>query len=186
MSVEVRPSSFSMVHFEAGEISEIVERLLDRIGMAGHDVVVEVDETTPLARARLTSTDPIVLSVESGALEDPKRPRRLGTADTADVLGRLLLRARDRLDAGFGEPPADADLPLAHASAWDVYCVGRLSRSGYRPQRQRRLYQFRNRHGFSDAADAAFSRLWVAEGLSWADIVAISDGVTGLRPAQPA
>ena len=42
--------------------------------------------------------------------------------------------------------------------------MGRLERLGYdvRP-RSRRLYHFRNRHGFTDVADNAFKRLWAAE-----------------------
>ena len=72
------------------------------------------------------------------------------------MLGRLLLQALDRRDPAFGDPPPDDALSVAHRVAWDVYAVGRLQRLGYRAQRQRRLYAFRNRHGFTDAADAAF------------------------------
>ena len=50
-------------------------------------------------------------------------------------------------------------------------------------QRQRRLYQFRNRHGFTDASDAAFDRLWSADGLSWADISSISEEALAALPA---
>jgi hypothetical protein len=50
-------------------------------------------------------------------------------------------------------------------------------------QRQRRLYQFRNRHGFTDAADAAFDRLWSADGLTWAEISALSDEALAALPA---
>ena len=46
--------------------------------------------------------------------------------------------------------------------------MGRLGRLGHPVQRQRRLYQFRNRHGFTDAADAAFEQLWEADDLTWA------------------
>jgi hypothetical protein len=52
--------------------------------------------------------------------------------------------------------------------------MGRIQRLGYDSQRQRRLYQFRVRHGFNDAADAAFERLWTADSLTWDDIVALS------------
>jgi hypothetical protein len=50
-----------------------------------------------------------------------------------------------------------------------------MARLGYPVQRQRRLYHFRNRHGFSDTADVVFERLWQAEGLTWADIQAACD-----------
>jgi hypothetical protein len=183
MTVAVRPENFTMVSFDAGEIAAIVERLVEQTGVGDVDVTVEVDETSPLGRARVTSVDPVVLAIESGGLEDPKRPRQLGRDDAADVLGRLLLRVKDRLDPAFGDVPDDDELPLPLSVSWDVYCVGRLARLGYRAQRQRRLYHFRNRHGFTDTADAAFDRLWSAESLTWPDIEALS---TGARATQPA
>ncbi len=176
MTVTVTPDSFSLVLFDHDAIVTVVERLVADIGLPeGIDVRVEVDERVPLGRAEILALDPITLEVEGGALEDPKRPRQLSTDGTADIIGRLLLRARDRLDPAFGDPPPDADLTLALRTAWDVHCVGRLTRLGYRAQRQRRLYAFRNRHGFSDDADAAFERLFTETDLTWADIVAISE-----------
>ena len=176
MPVEVRPEEFSMVFFDATEIRGIVERLIADIGLpADLAVTVDIDETTPLGRSLLRSIDPVVLSLESGALEDPKRPRQLDEGGSIDVLGRLLLEVRDRLDPSFGVPPSEDDLSLAHSVAWQVYCVGRLGRLGHRVQRQRRLYQFRNRHGFTDAADLAFDRLWSGETLTWTEITGASD-----------
>lgn len=165
-----------MVFFDAGEIRGITEKLAAEIGLpADLAIVVDIDETTPLGRAHLTSTDPVTLAMESGALEDPKRPRHLDPVGSADVIGRLLLQVLDRAAPGFEDAPADDDLTLPQSVAWQVYCVGRLARLGYGGQRQRRLYQFRNRHGFTDVADAAFDRLWSAEALTWADIDRISD-----------
>ena len=92
------------------------------------------------------------------------------------MLGRLLFEVHDRLDPAFGDPPAEDDLSLPESVAWQVYCVGRLGRLGHQVQRQRRLYHFRNRHGFTDAADEAFDRLWSADGLTWADITGTSAG----------
>jgi hypothetical protein len=182
--VEVRPDSFSMVFFDAGEIRALVEQLITEVGLpAGTSVTIDVDETTPLGRAQIASLDPIVISAESGALEDPKAPRQLDPIGTADVLGKLLLQARDRLDPAFGDVPADRDLSLQETSAWEAYSVGRLGRLGHRVQRQRRLYQFRNRHGFTDAADAAFDALWSGTDLTWAQITALS---TEAKAAQPA
>jgi hypothetical protein len=101
------------------------------------------------------------------------------------VLGRLLFRVRDRLDPAFGDPPADEAIGLETSTAWDAYAVGRLVRLGFRhfDDRQRRLYQFRTRHGFTDAADAAFDALWDGDGLTWADIERLS---TDARAAAPA
>jgi hypothetical protein len=182
--VEVRPAEFSMVHFDAAEIEALTEGLVAEVGLPSDlPIVVDVDETTPLGRAVVASVDPVVLELESGALEDPKRPRQLDPAGATDVLGRLLLQVLDRRNPSFGEPPADEDLSLPHSVAWQVYCVGRLARLGHRVQRQRRLYQFRNRHGFTDAADAVFERLWAAEGLTWVDITAASDEARAALPA---
>jgi hypothetical protein len=176
MPVEVRPEVFSMVLFDAAEIRAIVEKLATEVGLPTElPITVDIDETTPMGRSLVTSIDPVVLSLESGALEDPKRPRQLDQEGAVDVLGRLLFEVRDRLDPAFGDPPAEDDLTLAESVAWQVYCVGRLGRLGHRVQRQRRLYHFRNRHGFTDAADAAFNRLWSANDLRWADIAAISN-----------
>jgi hypothetical protein len=176
MPVEVRPEEFSMVFFDAAEIRAIVERLVAEIGLpADLSVVIDIDETTPMGRAHVTSIDPVVIAAESGALEDVKRPRQLSEQGTIDVLGKLLLGVKDRLDPAFGEAPADDELTLQESAAWEAYCVGRLGRLGHPVQRQRRLYQFRNRHGFTDLADAGFDRLWTSDGLTWADIKQISD-----------
>jgi len=179
MSVTVTPEEFSLVKFDASEIKSVAEKLMSAIGLPSDlDVRIEVDESTPLGRATVASyDDPVVITVESGALEDPKRPRQVSSTGSADVLGRLLFRVKDRRSDGFGEPPADADLTMPQSVAWDVYCIGRLVRLGFRhyDNRQRRLYHFRNRHGFTDAADEAFERLWTADDLTWSDIVALSD-----------
>jgi hypothetical protein len=182
MPVTITPDAFTMVNFDAARIREIVERLLVDVGLPEDaDVTVNIDERVPLGRAEIVSIDPIVLDIEGGALEHPKLPRQLSDEGTADIVGRLLLNVRDRLDPTFGDVPPDKELTLAHASAWDVYCVGRLVRRGYRAQRQRRLYAFRNRHGFTDTADAAFDQLWDGVDLTWAQITAISDDAAASR-----
>jgi hypothetical protein len=184
MPVEVRPETYSMVFFDAAEIRAIVEKLVAEIGLPDDlSVTIEVDETTPMGRALVASVDPVVITAESGALEDVKAPRQLSPEGTIDVLGKLLFSVRDRLDPGFGEPPADDDLTLQESVAWEVYCVARLGRLGHTVQRQRRLYQFRNRHGFTDASDAAFDRLWSTEDLTWDDITATSQGALAALPA---
>ena len=96
-------------------------------------------------------------------------------------MGRVLFQAGDRLDPDFGAPSFDDDLPMHHSVAWDIYAVARLARLGYRSQRQRRLYHFRNRHGFTDVADAAFERVWTEDGLTWSDLVTISDEALAAR-----
>jgi hypothetical protein len=169
--VTVTPEEWHFVEFDSAQIADVAAKLLDQVGI-DRPLQIDVDETTPLGRASLASIDPLVVKVESGAFEDPKRPRQLSERNVADVLGRMFFRVQDRLDPSFGEVPPDEDLSLSESTAWDAYAVGRLARLGYPAQRQRRLYYFRNRHGFSDVADAAFERLWTGDGLTWADILA--------------
>ena len=185
MPVEVRPTEFSMVFFDAAEIQGIVEKLVAEIGLPG-DLERHRRHRRDHAdgpRPRRVDRPACVITAESGALEDVKAPRQLSEAGTLDVIGKLLFSVRDRLDPAFGEPPADDDLTLQESVAWEVYCVGRLGRLGHPVQRQRRLYQFRNRHGFTDAADAAFAQLWEADDLTWDDISAISQEALAALPA---
>src|SRR4051794_14624808 len=107
MTVTVSPETFTLVMYDASEIASIVSELQVAVGLpADLDITLEVDESTPLGRASVESYDPVVLKLESGALEDPKRPRHLSRTGSADVLGRLLLRIRDRRDPAFGDPPS--------------------------------------------------------------------------------
>lgn len=184
-TVTVTPASFSLVQFDAGRIQAIAERVLDQVGL-DVDLEIQVDETTPLARSRVESRDPLVLRFESGALEDPRHPRVLSEGGAAAVLGRMLLKERDRRDPGFGAPAPDEELPLAQKVAWEIYAAARMARLGYAPQRQRWLYHFRNRVGFTDAADAAFASLWDDEPLSWGEIVGLVEGAAAAREPSPA
>lgn len=179
MSVTVSPSQFQFVHFDAELIRRVAEHLVDALGI-DRPVEIEVDETTPLARVRLDlgeAADPtgvIRVRAESGAFEDTRHPRHQSETATAVSIGRALLRARDRLVGGFGDAPPDDRLSLAQVAAWDTFCAGRLARRGLVLNQQRWRYDFRNRHGFSDATDAAFERLWASDTLTWHDLAGIS------------
>ena len=173
-AIDITPEAFQNVFFEHGQVLQVATTLVDQLGISA-PVRIEIDESTPLSKVRQTSVDPVVLAVESGALEDNKRPRHFGEVQAADALGRALAKAADRLDESFGAPPLDEQLTLPHQAAWDTDCNGRLVRRGHPPQRQRRLYTFELRHGFTDVALAAFEQLWHAESLTWPEIVAISD-----------
>ncbi|MGD9705662.1 MAG: hypothetical protein AB7Q42_07850 [Acidimicrobiia bacterium] len=181
MGVTVTPQEFHYVYFDAGQIADVAVGLLERLGMSDRELRIEVDETTPIARVSIVVGDPLVVRAESGAFEDTRHPRHLSEAATATALGRVLLRARDRLDGTFGEAPPDEELTLAHVAAWETYCVGRLERHGLAVHEQRWRYNFRNRHGFTDAADAAFDRLWAAEHLMWHELAAESQGALAAR-----
>lgn len=177
MSVTVAPHDFRFVKFDAQVVQRVGDELLATLGI-DRPLHVEIDETTPLGRVRATvNPDGIVVNVESGAFEDSKRPREQSETATAVSLGRILLRTRDRLQGGFGEAPADDELSLRQMAAWETYSAGRLTRLGLTVNQQRWRYNFRNRHGFTDVADAAFERIWAADGLSWTELEAISSSV---------
>jgi hypothetical protein len=183
VAVSVSPDTFVMVLFDQPTILAVAERVAGEVGLPDDlPIQISVDEAVPLGRVNVRSTDPVVIEVDGGSFEDPRHPRQLSEDLVADTLGRLYYQVLDRRDPGFGAPPDDDDLPLAHKVAWDTYAVGRLQRLGYDGRRQVRLYAFRNRHGFTDAADEAFETLWSGEGLTWADITRLSDEAVALRP----
>jgi hypothetical protein len=184
--VTVSPEEFTVVFFDGARIRELAADVVAKVGLPeGTGVRIEVLEQEPLGRTSITALDPITISVEGGAFEDAKRPRHMSERSVVDVLGRLLFRAKDRLDPAFGDAPADADLDLQQHTAWETYCVGRCSRAGMTPSKPRRLYHFRNRHGFTDVSDAVFERLWNAEGLTWADLeAACAETAAAREPAS--
>jgi hypothetical protein len=172
--IVVTPERFTLVFFDADRIAKLASDVADRIGL-GEDteVRVEVDERIPLGRTKIVSLDPVTLSIEGGAFENAKRPRHMSERSVMDVLGRMLLRVKDRLDPSFAGAPEDEQLSLQESVAWTVYSEGRCERLELPTQKARWLYHFRNRHGFSDVADAAFHRLWNSDDLAWADIEAV-------------
>jgi hypothetical protein len=172
--VTVSPEEFSFVHYDASEIAAIVADLAAQLGIA-NPIHVVVDETTPLAKVyeeidAPSSDATITLHAESGALEDRKHPMSFSVPGARESLGRILLRAHDRMRPDFADAPADLDLTLAENAAWDTYCAGRLARMGVETNRQRWRYNHRNRFGFSDDVDRDFDRLWAADDLSWSDL----------------
>ncbi|MBV8160674.1 MAG: hypothetical protein JO265_07090 [Acidimicrobiia bacterium] len=184
-NITVSPGEFTLVKFDAGEIASIVVGVAERVGLGDRPIRIDVDEKTPLGSSAVLSLEPITITVESGGFEDAKRLRHLSRESVEAVVGRHLMRSKDRLDPTFGEPPADDDIPIEQYTAWDVYAVGRLERLGFPSQRERRRYHFRIRHGFTDVADRVFDRLWTADGLTWADVQAASGEAAAARPAAP-
>jgi hypothetical protein len=169
VTVTVDPEKFVLVLFDGAEIARVADELLGRLGLA-NDLHITVDETTPIARIQATDGDPIEVLAQSGAFEDPRRPRSLSSQVTATSLARVLLRLRDRRDGSFASAPVDDSLTLPQIAAWDSYAIGRFGKLGYPVHQPRWLYNFRNRHGFSDASDEVFNRLWTADALSWGEL----------------
>ena len=177
MTVTVEPEEFRFVAFDSALIRKVAESLVTTLGI-DRPVHIRVDESTPLGRVSAEIGDTIKVTAESGSFEDSKRPRQQSEIATTINLGRILMRVGDRLHGGFTETPADDELTLAQMAAWETYSAGRLSRLGLRINRQRWLYNFRNRHGFTDAADAAFNQLWAAEALTWDELNSISSAAS--------
>lgn len=173
MTITVEPREFRFVTFDAALIERVTRSMAEAIGI-DRPVHVEVDESTQLGRVEVEIGPTIVIRAQSGALEDSRRPRHQSEFATSATIGRALLRTRDRLEGGFGEAPADDDLSLRQSAAWDTYVASRLQRLGLPVNRQRSVYNFRNRHGFTDVADAAFDRIWDADALTWGELESIS------------
>lgn len=180
--ISVTPETFTLVNFDSARITEVAARIADEAGIAPDvEIRIEVDETNPFGRTTVESLDPVVIKAEGGSFEDPKRPKQMSDKSIAESLGRILFAAADRLSGAFADAPPDTELTTQQQTAWDAYALGRCARAGHPVAKPRRLYAFRNRHGFTDDATAAFERLWNAEGLTWADIEAVC---AALSPSQ--
>ena len=178
--VTVAPAQFVHVKYDAAEIAALVTDLAEQLGIS-NPIELTIDETTPLAKiiseldavsSDAVSSDAVIrIAAQSGALENTKVLTTLGPVQTKVAVGRMLLRARDRMRDDFADAPADNDLTREENAAWDTYCAGRLLRAGCEIHEQRWRYNHRNRFGFSDAVDTDFDRLWAADDLAWAGLI---------------
>lgn len=176
MTVRVRPESFGLVAFDAAYTARVAEHLATVLGVSDIDFDIEIDETT--ARVDFTvdaSVYPVLISANSGSLEDKRRPRQQGEHDTTMTIAHCMLRTRDRIRGGFADAPPDRDLSRPHATAWNVHIASRLAALGLAVNKQAWLYDWRNRHGFSDTSDEAFEKAWAVESTTWAELAAASD-----------
>jgi hypothetical protein len=176
MNITVDPPAFHIVDYDPDRIAAVAAEVTALVGLPDDvRIQVVVDEENPFGKTSMVVDGRSVrIAVEGGAFEDPQRLRQFSEANARLVLGRLLFRVADRLNPAFGDPPPDPELTPAEHTAWDAYAVGRYTRGGGADGGLgRRRYAFRIRHGFSDAADRAFDRLWSASDLTWADIQAI-------------
>jgi hypothetical protein len=184
--IALTPDAFELVNFSVADIRQLAEEVATAVGL-GDDVIVEinVDEAEMMGRSTTTigtaaGNRSVVVDVSGGAFESLRKAREFSDERCKAVLGQALMRARDRFDPTFGEPPPDDELSVQQESSWSTYIEGRLDRLGIVTGRpQRRIYHFRIRHGFNDTVDAVFNRLWNADGLSWADLEAASAEAAG-------
>ncbi len=171
MSVTVAPDPFHLVNYDTATIRAIVEDVVAQIEFPpGVDVALTVDEGLP--HPILGTNADIVdgaahLWVSGGNFESRNKSREFSDRHARAEITHMLLRAKDRLSGGFESAPPDAELTLGERQAWDCYAWGRILHMGHNVHEQKRRYDFRMQHGFNDAADAAYERLWSAESMTW-------------------
>ena len=174
--ITVSPTEYTKVEYDADRIAALAGealRSVPEIDDTSLELRIAEDEAT--SRFHVVSVDPIVFALDGGAIEDYRDPRRLGDLETRIAVTRLLLEVADRRKPDFGGPALDAETSQAHRQAWDVNLYGRVARRGLRLHKPRFLYNFRNRHGFTDHADRIFEQLWSADDLTWPAITELSD-----------
>jgi hypothetical protein len=175
-STTITPETFTLVPYDGSAIIACLDDVADTLGVpADVPLHLEVDEElfNPLVGTAADVTDGrIELWISGANLEDKKRPRHFDVEGARNDFAAMLLRAQDRLTPAFADAARDGVISRGERAAWDVWAAGRAERRGFPSRRGVRLYEFRLQHGFSDAADAEFERLWSApdEAITWADI----------------
>jgi len=169
--VHVTPDPFTLVAYEVPVIAGLVEEAAALVGFPpAVEIDLEVDEDLPhplVGTASDVTDGRALLWISGGNLEDTHRNRQFSEPNARLEFAQMLLRANDRLSEGFASAPPDIDLTYAQRIAWDAYAYARAGRLGLPTRIDRMRYDFRLQHGFSDAADAAFDRLWGAPTLTW-------------------
>ncbi len=166
----VLPDTFEKVFFDVEQIQAAFADAAGRVaGLTSEfSATLTVDEDLPTARMAVVSLDPVAFRAEGGALENTRVPRTFGHDAATAHFTRLLLEYMDRTNPDFGAPPLGETIELGPRIAWDVSLFGRASALGCRVHKPKYLYNFRNRWGFTDAADAAFEALFSAGPTTWA------------------
>jgi hypothetical protein len=169
--VHISPDRFTVVPYEAPVLAALVEEAAALVGFPpAVEIDLEVDEDLPHPLVG-TASDVVdgraVLWISGGNLEDTHRTRQFSEPKARSDFVQMMLRANDRLSDAFSSAPPDIDLSLAERMAWDVWTHARAGRLGLPNRPDRMRYDFRLQHGFSDAADSAFDRLWNARTLTW-------------------
>jgi hypothetical protein len=169
--VRITPDPFTVVPYDGAVITGLVEEAAALVGFPSDvEIDLEIDEDLPHPLVG-TASDVVDgrarLWMSGGNLEDTHRTRQFSEPSARRELVQMLLRAVDRRSEGFAGAPPDIELTLAERVAWDVWTHARAGRLGVPNRPDRLRYDFRLQHGFSDAADAAFDRLWNAPTLTW-------------------
>ena len=175
--ITVVPETYTKVDYDVTVLAGYAQASLERVlgSVNDHDVDIRINEEAATTRFSIVSIDPIVVDVDSGAVENARDPRRLGEGEANLTFTRIFLEVFDRRSSIFGAPALDEEPLQRHLMAWDVNLHGRLARLGLRVHQPRYRYNFRNRHGFTDHADGIFDQLWDAGDTTWRRIVELSD-----------
>ena len=173
MIVTVSPDPFHLVQYQASVIRGIIEDVAAQIDWPTNiDISLTVDEQLPMPILG-TFADVVAdgtraeVWISGGNFEARDKSREFSELHARAEITHVLLRAKDRVGDAFAAAPPEGSLTLGERCAWDTYTWGRCVRLGHPVHHQKRLYDFRMQHGFSDAADAAFDRLWAAESMTW-------------------
>ncbi len=171
MTITVTPDPFVLVPYDAATIRSIIEDTAAQLELsASIDISLRVDEQLPhpILATNVDIVDgAISLFVSGGNFESRNKSRTFSEVHARAEIAHMLFRAKDRFDGGFENAPVDADLTLGERQSWDIYAWGRVARIGHNVHQQKRIYDFRMQHGFTDAADAAYERLWSAQTMTW-------------------
>jgi hypothetical protein len=170
-TLTVSPDPFNLVVFDSAVVRALLEELAGTLELPTDvDISLTIDEALPhpiLGTMADVVDRHVDLWCTGGCFEARDRTRAFSERHARAEISAMLLRARDRLRGGFEDAPRDADLHPGERAAWDAYTAGRLAALGHRIHHQKRLYDFRLQHGFTDAADAAFERLWTIGTTTW-------------------
>ena len=173
-TITVTPEPFNLVAFDSATIRALVEEIAGSLGLpTALDITLTVDEAVPhpiVATMADVVDGAVDLWCTGGCFEARDQNRAFSERHARAEITAMLLRARDRLSGGFESAPSDADLLPGERAAWDCYTMGRVAALGHKVHQQKRRYDFRLQHGFSDATDAAFERLWKTPSTTWGAI----------------
>jgi hypothetical protein len=185
-TITLDPETFTMVKFDAGELLALAEDAATAVGVPDDvGISIEIDEALPhplVASVVWIADGSIGMWFSGGTFEDPQHQAMLQPDISRAELAAALLRARDRIDGGFEEAPADDQLSERQRAIWDVHAEGRASRLGFLVKEPRRRYTFRLRAGFNDVADAAYEQLWAGSSLTWAQLTEIDERLAAADP----
>ncbi len=172
--ITVTPDPFHLVEYDAAVLRGIIEEIAGTLGFPTDiDISLTVDEAIPhpIVATMADIVDGAVdLWCTGGCFEARNKTRAFSEPHARAEITFMLLRARDRLTGGFADAPRDGELSLGERTAWDASAWGRVQRLGHNVHHQKRVYDFRLQHGFTDASDAAFDRLYAADDSTWGAI----------------